>query len=309
MSNRRTFLKQAFAASAGLALATVPQKLMAKKNHAKLTILHTNDIHSHITPFTEGTLEGKGGLARLSSMINKVRKEEENVMLLDSGDMFQGTPFFNNFKGELIFKIMSQMGYQASTLGNHEFDNGVERLVKSMRYAKFPIINSNYDFSATPFEGEFIPFQTFFQKGIKVGVYGLGVDPHGLVDPINYKDIIYNDPIEVAQRMERILKEDQKCDVVICLSHLGFEYTIKGQENKISDKILAPHTQYTDLILGGHTHTYLKEPFYAINADGKSILINQTGWGGLHLGRIDIYFDRIGGEVAYVGASSLENKA
>ncbi len=311
MSNRRTFLKQVAAASVGLTLSSLPQRLMAKKATNKITILHTNDIHCHINPFEGGDplLEGRGGLARLSGMINKIRREEANVMLLDSGDMFQGTPFFNSFKGELIFKVMSKMGYQAATLGNHELDNGLKRLVMSMQYAKFPIINSNYDFSATSFMGDFIPFTVFYQKGIKVGVYGLGVELEGLVDPKNYEDIVYNDPIEVAKKMEYQLKVKQNCDLVICLSHLGFEYTDEGLEVKISDKRLAPHTKYTDLILGGHTHTRLEEPFYVANADGKQVLINQTGWGGLYLGRIDVYFDETGAKIAYVNASSLENKS
>lgn len=309
MSNRRDFLKQVAIATAGLSLSTLPQKLIAKRVSSKITLLHTNDIHCHINPFSEGALAGKGGLARLSGMIEKVRREEPNVMLLDSGDMFQGTPFFNNFKGELIFKVMSKMGYQATTLGNHEFDNGMETLVRSMGHAKFPIINSNYDFSDTPYAGEFPPFHLFHQKGVKVGVYGLGVELEGLVDPANYGNTRYNDPIEVAQKMERLLKENHHCDLVICLSHLGLEYTREGQENKISDKKLAPHTRYTDIIMGGHSHTYMEKPHYTTNAEGKQVLINQAGWGGLYLGRIDVYFDSSGGKLAYVDAVSVENKA
>ncbi|MFV0366335.1 MAG: bifunctional metallophosphatase/5'-nucleotidase [Mangrovibacterium sp.] len=309
MSNRRTFLKQAATASAGLALTTLPQKIWAKKEAVqKLTILHTNDIHSHINPFVGGDLNGQGGLARLSGMINKVRSEESNVMLLDSGDMFQGTPFFNTFKGELIFKVMSKMGYQASTIGNHEFDNGLESLVKAMQYAKFPMVNSNYDFSETPFMGEFQPFHIFYQKGIKVGVYGLGVELEGLVDSNNFKGVKYNDPIEVAQKMELLLKEKNNCDIVICLSHMGFE-TREGAKGKMDDKTLAPHTKYTDIILGGHSHTYLEEPYFATNANGETVLINQAGWGGLYLGKVDVYFDSDTKKVAYVETASLVNKA
>ncbi|MFV0554874.1 MAG: bifunctional metallophosphatase/5'-nucleotidase [Mangrovibacterium sp.] len=310
MSNRRSFLKQAMLFSGGIALASLPKRLMAKEAGAKkLTILHTNDIHCRIDPFAEGTFEGRGGLARLSGMINRIRTEEDNVMLLDSGDMFQGTPYFNTYKGELIFKVMSKMGYQAATMGNHELDNGLESLARAMQHMRFPFVCSNYDFSGTSFMGEFVPYHIFYQKGIKVGVYGLGVELEGMVDAKNFEGIIYNDPIEVAQKMEYQLKEKNKCDLVICLSHLGFEYTNENVKGKISDKRLAPHTKHTDLILGGHTHTYLAEPYIAKNAHGKPVLINQTGWGGLNLGRIDVYFDEAKGEISFVDSTIIENKA
>ncbi|MFV0290446.1 MAG: bifunctional metallophosphatase/5'-nucleotidase [Mangrovibacterium sp.] len=308
MSSRRIFLKQALTATAGVALSSLPWRALGKDSRVKLTILHTNDIHCHIDPFNEGANVGKGGMPRLSGIINAIRSEEDNVMLLDSGDMFQGTPYFNTYKGELIFRVMSKMGYQASTIGNHELDNGLERLVRSMQHAKFPIINSNYDFSATSFEGDFVPYHIFYQKGIKVGIYGLGIELEGLVDPKNIGGIKYKDPIEVAQRMEYLLKVKNNCHLVICLSHLGLEYTDEVSKGKICDKHIAAHTSNTDLILGGHTHTYLEKPLRAINANGQEVLISQAGWGGLYLGRIDLYFDLTSGKIVQINSESSKNE-
>ncbi len=312
MSNRRQFLKQASLATAAVAATTIlPKNVLANDKLKKVTILHTNDLHCHINPFSGGgeSLDGKGGMARLSAIVNKVRREEDAVFLFDCGDMFQGTPFFNQFKGELILKVMSKMKYDAATIGNHEFDNGLEQLVRSMNHAKFPFVNSNYDFTKTPFYDRFAPYNIFTRNNVRVGVYGLGINPAGLVDPANYAGIEYNDPITIAQETEELLKKKMRCDLIVCLSHLGFEYTNESKKGVISDKNLAPHTKYTDIILGGHTHTFLEEPYYAINADGKSVVINQAGWGGLYLGRLDIYFDVQKKEIASLNSVSLKNEA
>lgn len=211
-------------------------------------------------------------------------------MLLDSGDVFQGTPYFNFFGGELEFKLMSIMGYEASTFGNHEFDNGLEGLVKALPNAKFPFLCSNYDFKNTILDGRTETYKIFNKNGIKVGVFGLGVQLEGLVGKKNYGETVYNDPVEIAQHYGDFLKKDKKCDLVICLSHIGYEY--KDEPQKISDVKLVPQTRNIDLILGGHTHTFLPEPQKMINQEGKNVLVNQVGWAGLLLGRIDFFFDK-----------------
>ena len=290
MSSRRNFIRNLVGASAGLTLLNWPEEILANDDFINLTILHTNDIHCHIDPFPENhpTHPGEGGLARMLSLINRIRKKNGNVLLLDAGDMFQGTPYFNYYKGELILKVMSAMGYDASTLGNHEFDNGLESIDNHIDYANFPLVNSNYDFSNTLLYDRFPKYVIFRKKGIKVGIYGLGIELNGLVSKKNYKETIYNDPVKVALQHEEFLKKEKECDLVICLSHLGLEF----KEPKICDKLLAPQTHYTDLIVGGHTHTFLDAPLELKNADGKRIIVNQVGWAGLMLGRIDFIFNK-----------------
>lgn len=289
MNNRRKFIRQLIGASAGISLVHLPDHLFAQEELIRLTILHTNDIHCQIDPFpaTDPSFGGQGGLARLSALVNKIRQENDNMMLLDAGDMFQGTSYFNFYKGELILKIMSEMGYDASTLGNHEFDNGLKDLNRDLDYAKFPHISSNYDFSQTILYDRFSKYEIFRRNGVKIGIYGLGVELKGLVSEKNYEGTLYKDPVKVALEMESFLKNEKKCDLVICLSHLGLEY----KENKISDKTLAAQTHLTDLIIGGHTHTFLDKPLELKNAKGKKIIVNQVGWGGLVLGRIDFIFN------------------
>lgn len=305
MNNRRNFLKQAVAASAGLAMLGLPEKLLAGTDLLRLTILHTNDIHCQIDPFPDNhpVNAGKGGLARLSGRIQQIRNEQSNVLLLDCGDMFQGTPYFNFYKGELILKIMSEMGYEASTLGNHEFDNGLDALHRALDYAKFPIVNSNYDFSQTKLYDRFNRYVVYRKSGIKIGVYGLGVEMQGLVSDANCEGVVYNDPATVALEMEAFLKLEKNCDLIICLSHLGLKY----ESSKISDITLAPKTHYTNLILGGHTHSFLDQPIELTNARGKPVLINQAGWGGMVLGRIDFVFDKSGKQEPIALASPAYN--
>lgn len=295
--NRQQFLKTI--GSGTLALTLAPNLLLAenlkfleKSAATKLTILHTNDQHSRIEPFDSSYSRNpnQGGFARRAALIQKIRKEENNVLLLDSGDTFQGTPYFNFFGGELEFKLMSMMGYDASTMGNHDFDNGLEGFKKVQSHAKFPFICSNYDFKNTILDGHTIPFKTFHKNGIKVGIFGVGIELAGLVGKKSYRETVYQNPIEIAQHYSDFLRKDQKCDLVICLSHIGYDY--KDDPKKISDKILAAKTDGIDLILGGHTHTFLPEPQSFLNKSGKNVLVNQVGWAGLLLGRIDFYFDK-----------------
>lgn len=285
---RRSFIKQTSIATAALSVLPALDGLASNVSTKKIVILHTNDVHSHIEPFpsTDASYANQGGVARRLNLINSIRKENENVLLLDAGDIFQGTPYFNFYGGELEFKLMSMMGYDAATIGNHDFDNGVGGLAKQMPNASFKMISSNYDFSNTIMEGLTEPYQIYLKDGIKIGVFGLGIQLKGLVTQALSKETKYIDPLEIAQDMTRKLKQEEKCDLVICLSHLGYEYKF----DKISDVKLAQQTQDIDLIIGGHTHTFLPKPVVLKNKVGKDVLVNQVGWAGINLGRIDFEF-------------------
>ena len=257
---------------------------------SKLTILHTNDVHSRLDPFpADGTkYQGLGGVSGRATLIKNIRSGEKNVLLLDCGDIVQGTPYFNMFGGNPEYELMNAMGYDASTLGNHDFDTGIHRLAELQGIAGFPMINANYDMKDTPMKGLTHPYRIFERGGLKIGVTGVGIDLKGLVTEKQTGDLIYMDPIINANRAAVLLKKELKCDLVICLSHLGFRY----KENKVSDIILAENSKNIDLILGGHTHTFLDKPEIVKNKDGENVLINQVGWAGIRLGRIDITFEK-----------------
>ena len=287
---RRDFIQKTAASTALIGLGFSLESFNSP-DIKKLTILHTNDVHSHIDPFpaTDPRNPNMGGVARRAALIESIRKENSNVLLLDAGDIFQGTPYFNYYGGELEFKLMSMMKYDASTIGNHDFDNGIDGLYAQLPHASFDFISSNYDFKNTVLNGHVHPYKIFIKEGIKVGVFGLGIELAGLVDKKGYKETIYNDPVEVAQDMTRLLKKEQKCDLIICLSHLGYKY--KDEPEKISDLKLATLTKDIDLIIGGHTHTFLDKPTVVKNLEGNQVLVNQVGCYGINLGKIDFYFD------------------
>lgn len=289
---RRYFIQKTAASSALLALPSLPLMSFAKPEIKKITILHTNDVHSHIDPFPadDPRNANMGGVSRRAALIESIRKENPNVLLLDAGDVFQGTPYFNYYGGELELKLMSMMKYDLATLGNHDFDNGIEGFYSQLPHANFDFVSANYDFKNTALDTHIKPYKIFHKDGIKIGIFGLGIELQGLVDKKNYKETVYHDPIEIAQDMTRILKKEEKCDLVICLSHLGYDYK-KSDENKISDLKLAQKTQDIDLIIGGHTHTFLDKPTVVKNAADQEVLVNQVGCYGIHLGRIDFYFD------------------
>lgn len=289
---RRDFIQKTAASSALLALPSLPLMSFIKPEIKKITILHTNDVHSHIDPFPadDPRNANMGGVSRRAALIESIRKENPNVLLLDAGDVFQGTPYFNYYGGELELKLMSMMHYDLATLGNHDFDNGIEGFYSQLPNANFDFVSANYDFKNTVLDTHIKPYKLFKKDGIKIGVFGLGIELQGLVDKKNYKETVYRDPIEIAQDMSRILKKEEQCDLVICLSHLGYDYK-KSDENKISDLKLAQKTQDIDLIIGGHTHTFLDKPTVVKNAAGQEVLVNQVGCYGIHLGRIDFYFD------------------
>ena len=287
---RRDFIQKTAASSALLGLANIGLSSFTTFDDKKITILHTNDVHSYIDPFPADHPRNPnmGGVARRATLIESIRMEEENVLLLDAGDIFQGTPYFNYYGGELEFKLMSMMHYDAATMGNHDFDNGIDGFYAQLPHAKFEFVSANYDFKNTILNEHVKPFKIFNKGGIKIGVFGLGIELEGLVDKKAYKETVYLDPIEIAQDMTKILKHKEKCDLVIFLSHLWYSY--KNEPNKISDVVLAKKTKDIDLIIGGHTHTFLNKPVIEKNSDGKEVIINQVGCHGINLGRIDFYF-------------------
>ena len=279
--NRKDFIKQASLLTAGTVLA--PLQTLGQ-NKDRLVILHTNDWHSHIESFDpkHKRYPAQGGAARRATLIKQIRNEYKNVLLLDSGDIFQGTPYFNYYGGELEFKLMSEMGYDYATLGNHDFDGGIDNLVKQLPHANFSFLNANYDFKNTKLHGKIKPY-SIIQKGkFKIGVFGIGIELDGLVPKKLFGDIEYNDPIIAANKIASELR-NKGCNLTICLSHLGFNY----KSNKVSDTVLAKMSKNIDLILGGHTHTFLSSPQPILNQYGKEIFINQTGWAGIKLGRVD----------------------
>ena len=286
---RRDFIQKTVASSTLLCITGLSLSSFNSANTKHLTVLHTNDVHSYIDPFPADHPRnpGQGGVAKRAQLIADIRKENPNVLLLDAGDIFQGTPYFNYYGGELEYKLMGMMGYELSTIGNHDFDNGLEGMVSQLPNAKFEFVSANYDFKNTIMAPFVKPYKILNKNGIKVGVFGLGVGLEGLVDKKNYKETVYNDPIEVATDMARILKHNEKCDLVICLSHIGYKY---NEPKTVCDIMLAQKTKDIDLIIGGHTHTFLDKPVIEKNSEGKEVLINQVGCYGLNLGRIDFYF-------------------
>ena len=287
---RRNFIQQTVSGSAFLSLSGLTLSSFTSKKTKKITILHTNDMHSHIDPFPidHPRNPGMGGVARRANAIQKIRQEEENVLLLDAGDIFQGTPYFNYYGGELEFKLMSMMHYDVATMGNHDFDNGIDGFYAQLPHATFDFVSANYNFKNTILDGIVKPFKIIKKDGIKIGIFGLGIELNGLVDKKLYKETKYLDPIEIAEETTKILKEEEKCDLIICLSHLGFKY--KNDPEKVCDVLLAQKTKNIDLIIGGHTHTFLDKPIVETNREGQPVLINQVGCYGLNLGRIDFYF-------------------
>lgn len=305
-NSRRRFIGNLSTAllATGLGLKSTSSK--ANDKVKQLTILHTNDVHSHIDPFDDNhpKFPGMGGVARRAALIKKIRSEVPNVLLFDAGDIFQGTPYFNMYGGELEFKLMSAMKYDAATIGNHDFDNGIEGLVKQLPHATFPFINCNYDFTGTPMEGKSAPYRIFNKNGIKVGVVGVGIELSGLVSKRLYGKTKYLDPVVEVSKFSSYLKNQKKCDMIVCLSHLGYSY----KNDKISDIKLAENCENVDLIIGGHTHTFMDEPVKIMNKYDKEVLVSQAGWAGLRLGRIDFQFSEITGRRIMTASTMKEMK-
>jgi 5'-nucleotidase len=290
MQNRRDFLKSAVLGSAALSQTVHPFSILAAAPEQQLTILHTNDVHSHIEPFPDDDVKypGMGGAAYRASIIRNIRKKVSQVLLLDAGDIFQGTPYFNFFNGNLEIDLMNQMGYDAATIGNHDFDAGIDTLALQLSRANFPFVNCNYDFTNTPVAGK-VHQHVVLKKGrLRIGITGCGVELNGLVPDKLIAGTLYTDPVKSVQEQVDILKYDSKCDFIICLSHLGYKYA----GNKVSDIVLARQTSNIDLIIGGHTHTFLDAPVSEKNNTGKEVLINQVGWAGVQIGQLDYFFQK-----------------
>ncbi|MFN4084145.1 MAG: bifunctional metallophosphatase/5'-nucleotidase [Bacteroidia bacterium] len=306
LQNRKDFIKKTIYLVGFGALANSPLKILAKGLPKKIVVLHTNDWHSRIEPFpaSDKNFANKGGAAFRAKIIQQIRKNEPNVLLLDAGDIFQGTPYFNFFGGELEFKLMSEMQYDCATLGNHDFDNGIEGFYKMLKYANFSFVNANYDFKNTLLENKIQPYKIFNKQGIKVGIFGVGIELKDLVPDKLYGNIIYNNPIDAANKTALTLKQ-KGCDLIICLSHLGNKYN----NNKVSDETLATQTNNIDLIIGGHTHTFLPEPIAYKNLSGKTTLVNQVGWAGINLGVIEFEFSPLNKKIINKVSSikSIEN--
>lgn len=277
---RRDFLKTTAFATGALCMPN----LSFGQNKERLVILHTNDWHSHIEPFSKNhpKYPGWGGIKARLEIIKKIRQEYENVLLVDSGDIFQGTPYFNFYHGELEYKLMSELGYDFATLGNHDFDAGIDGLDKQLKHATFKILNANYDFKDTILKDKFEPYEIIERGAFKIGIFGLGIALKGLVPDSLFGNVQYNEPVQIADNIANDLRK-KGCNLIICLSHLGYEY----KNDKVSDIVLAKNSSNIDLILGGHTHTFLEKPLEILNKNKKIIHINQVGWAGLKMGRID----------------------
>ena len=272
-----------------LLLLIIPFLLTAQEK--SLVILHFNDVHSRIEPLplNDSRNPDKGGAVRQETYIRDVRKETKNVFVFHSGDMVQGTPYFTLFGGEVEIAIANRMKTDASCLGNHEFDNGTDFLAKMIRRAAFPYITTNLDFTGTPIEGLTKKYLIMKRGGLKIGIIGLTINPEGLVAKKNYVGITYLDPLESANRTAAFLKKEKKCDLVICLSHLGYY----PAEDQWGDITLAKNSRNIDIILGGHSHTFLQQPDRQTNLDGKEVIIHQTGAYGINIGRLDIVMEKV----------------
>ncbi|WP_128543141.1 bifunctional metallophosphatase/5'-nucleotidase [Larkinella soli] len=301
-SSRRQFLK--FFGSAAVVGSLAPNELAAKPKTTRLTILHTNDVHSRLDPFPmDGSRNaGRGGIVRRATLIDQIRKEQPNILLFDAGDLFQGTPYFNIYKGEPEILAMNRMGYDASAIGNHDFDGGIDNMVTQFGKARFPFLIANYDFKNTVLDGRTQPWKVFNKDGVRVGVFGLGIQPEDLIPKELYKEMKYLNPIEVGNDMAERLRKEKKCDYVVCLSHLGYQYN----DATVSDRVLASRSRNIDLIIGGHTHTFLEAPVSVVSQEGLPVLINQVGFAGIYLGRIDLTFER--GRGGMEGARAIEVK-
>ena len=288
MIDRRRFLTGS--AAFGAALVTLPRSSFAfNADEIVITILHTNDTHSQIDPLPPNDKNaGKGGVARRATLVKRIRKENPNTLLIDAGDVLQGTPYFNFYKGEVEYKAMSAIGYDVGTLGNHEFDNGVEALAAALKFANFDIVSANYDVKGTVLEGRVKPYVVKTVGGIRVGLFGLGISPVALITPTNFKGVTYLDPVQAARDMVKTLRDTERCALVVCMSHLG--YSERPRPNSVSDTVVASQVDGIDFIASGHSHLFMKEPVEQTQPCGAKTLIFQVGKSGINVGRIDFTF-------------------
>lgn len=300
MITRRNFLGAAIIGGAGSAFSSsspfvstahsvsefATPLLEPAKDETLITILHTNDQHSQIDPLPANDRNaGKGGVSRRATLVKRIRAENPNTLLTDAGDTFQGTPYFNFYKGEVEYKAMSAIGYDVVTLGNHDFDNGVDDLAAAMKFARFDFVSTNYDVRGTPIEDRVKPYVVREFGGVRVGIFGLGISPTGLITPENFKGIKYHDPVKVSHGAVRVLREKERCAMVVCASHLGYYPNPKGDQ--IGDTQVVAQVDGIDFIASGHTHTFMRQPVLAKQPSGGSTVIFQVGKSGIYLGRVD----------------------
>ena len=283
MINRRTFLTTS--AAFGATLAAFPRDVFSVADTV-ITILHTNDTHSQIDPLpANDQYAGKGGVARRATLVKQIRKENPNTLLIDAGDVLQGTPYFNFYKGEVEYKAMSAIGYDVGTLGNHEFDNGVEALAAALKFANYEVVSANYDVKGTALESKVKRYVVKTVGGIRIGLFGLGVSPVALITPENFKGVTFIDPVVAAREVVKKLRDEERCTLVVCMSHLG--YFADGQRG---DSLVASQIDGIDFIASGHTHTFMKEPVTQAQPCGAKTLIFQVGKSGIYVGRVDFTF-------------------
>lgn len=265
-----------------LLLSVLCLGISAQRTRKQITILHSNDTHSCVVPMNstlaDTVVAGRGGFLRRITMLNEERKKDPDLLYIDSGDFSQGSGYYTLFGGEVEVALMNRMGLVASTIGNHEFDNGMENMAKLFKAANFPIICSNYDVSGTVLEGLVKPYDIVMCKGVKIGLFGLSPRMEGLVAPSNCKGVGFNDPVECALKTATMLKEEQHCDIVICISHLGW-----GENNDIA---MVKGSRNIDLVLGGHSHTLFRDIRYVTNLDGVEVPVDQIGKAGVYVSRI-----------------------
>ncbi|TVR17702.1 MAG: bifunctional metallophosphatase/5'-nucleotidase [Balneolaceae bacterium] len=287
MISRKEFLKQASLFSAGAMITGPIGSLLSDRfSGPSLTILYTNDTHARLDPFPQNAREfaGLGGIAERASLVKKIRSQNRNVLLLDAGDVFQGTPWFDVYGGAVDLKLMTEMNYDAMAIGNHEFDRGLDGFAEAAQKSGFPILASNYFVRDTPLN-PFVQRQLIKEfDGFRVGIFGLGIRLQGVVDRKLYGDVRYFDPVQISERMVQSLRGNNRCDYVICLSHLGYYY----DDERIDDHKIAKQVSGIDLIIGGHTHTFLDAPVEVENPSGGKTHITQMGHSGVRLGRLDV---------------------
>jgi len=286
MSSRKTFIKQASILGFGYSAVGRLLRNIGEEPSATITILYTNDTHARLEPFPQNArqLAGLGGIAKRASLVKKIRYEEEFVLLLDAGDVFQGTPWFDVYGGSVDFELMTQMNYDAMVMGNHEFDRGLDGFADAAKKAGFPILAANYLARDTPIN-PFLQDQIVKDfEGFRIGIFGLGIKLNGVVDPSLSGDVRSFDPVRTAERSVESLRDFYNCDYIICLSHLGYKQELGG----IGDEMLARAVSGIDLIVGGHTHTFLDEPVPVLNPSGNRTWITQMGHSGVRLGRLDV---------------------
>ena len=296
MINRRTFLTTS--AVFGASLVAFPREILSAADTV-ITILHTNDTHSQIDPLPANDANaGKGGVARRATLVKRVRKENPNTLLVDAGDVLQGTPYFNFYKGEVEYKAMSAIGYDVGTLGNHEFDNGVEALAAALKFANFDIVSANYDVKGTVLEQRVKRYVVKTVGGVRVGLFGLGVSPVALITPDNFKGVTYIDPVVAARDVVKKLREEERCALIVCMSHLGY-----NADAKSGDSFVASQVDGIDFIASGHTHTFMKEPVTQTQPCGAKTTIFQVSKSGIYVGRVDFTFRN--GKLADTGVRLL----